>query len=355
MHFFAPLLKGNYMNAYRQYIRSIIKKSFVKTAKISDFDRVALTKREFDQTKLIYQQESEKSNKPSGFYYSYGEAWRNWLDIIGMRSLNMFGLTLDMSKMLVLTEDNFISFYNKYVTTEHNVDIVDWNSVYRDYNGIEVRDLWSLKDKHRSISKRKMPFLDTLDVNSGCFWNKSVLISATKIGKITDQDIEEIESDQEFKIFDFSSLEEAKRFYDIYAQRSYEKYSLNSIEYQIYSIPLIQSAINPTVKAIVLSDDIESSIFDIDSTISGLLESIGLDKLSKFSKISSIDEIDTSIIGKMSSTKIKFEDIVNSVKNINDKLLKVERLILILTYIIDDELVTYDKISSLAEFIAHNI
>ena len=162
-------------------------------------DRVNLTTMKFDMGRFILSRdENEGNNKPNAFYYALGKQWINFSDYM---EGDAYLLKLDMSKMYHLTPDNLEGFIAKYcsnVTIDDVINkmmffarqfptglVVNWDKFKKDYDGMEITDLDSVKSKFRSLKLDiYMPFLNTVDVDGGFFWNPSVLKHATKIGTV---------------------------------------------------------------------------------------------------------------------------------------------------------------------------
>ncbi len=195
----------NYGDRFNKYldnievIRSPAKRETPKKEEakltISPSDRITISDKEFDTSKFILSRdESYTNNKPNAFYYAFGTGW---IDHRELTEGNVYSLNLDMPRIFQLDPASIEDFIKKYCTKISSDDainiiithrksppigiVVDWRKFKKDYSGMEIKDLSSLKDLNTGLR-----FLDTVDVNGGFFWDKSALLAAEKIAKIED-------------------------------------------------------------------------------------------------------------------------------------------------------------------------
>jgi len=91
---------------------------------------------------------------------------------------NWFSLDLDMKGILVIQSvSDLLRFQKKYRTFEPYIQI-NWESVKKDYRGIEIQNYYELKRFFNSSAG----FMDYVwlygwDINSGCVWDLSCVRS----------------------------------------------------------------------------------------------------------------------------------------------------------------------------------
>lgn len=128
--------------------------------------------------------------KPGGLWYGFGSNWINFQkhgvswDAGGDLSLKnvmnsdvyIYKLYLDMSNVLILnTEDLYIDFTREYSTNTNYPNNIDWDLVSKKYKGIEFPNYEELGVRNLHIESKKYEWIYTIDVNSGCIWDGSVV------------------------------------------------------------------------------------------------------------------------------------------------------------------------------------
>lgn len=215
----------NYLNKF--YFKKIARN-------ISDNDRITVSSRDFDISKFVISTDEEfpSRNKPDGLYYAFG---RQWIDHMSIENGNVYLLDINLSKIYKLTNNNLSEFIKKYcnkVTQEQAFQkmfmfrqefpigfVIDWDKFKKQYDGIEVPDLLSLKQEFKkSFPKDHMSFLDYFDINGGVFWKKNVLTTATKIATIEDGQIKELQEPINYQLSD-----KAETFTKYYNEETGEK------------------------------------------------------------------------------------------------------------------------------------
>jgi hypothetical protein len=124
---------------------------------------------------------SSSHYKPHGLWYSIDDEWREWCQS-GMPQWikpNWFNLDLNMEGILVIQSvSDLLSFQKKYRILEPYPQI-SWESVKKDYRGIEIQNYYDLK---RFFNSSAGGFMDYMwlygwDINSGCIWDLSCVRS----------------------------------------------------------------------------------------------------------------------------------------------------------------------------------
>lgn len=92
-------------------------------------------------------QKAEPDMKPLGFWYEVDGDWRRWCsdEQWGIEARHLHAVELGDTKVLVLdTLDKLDAFHERYakplrgMSLEHRSDAIDWMTVSRHYDGIEI-------------------------------------------------------------------------------------------------------------------------------------------------------------------------------------------------------------------------
>jgi hypothetical protein len=142
-----------------------------------------------DLTKTYNQdKKSENIFKPSGFWYSCKKSWYNWCyenmsDRLGkylyeVNINNTIGIdNINKDKILIIdNKKDFKKFGKKYKKILKGQTSIDWNTVSKDYGGIEICPYLSdfrMNDNYE--------WYYTWDVASGCIWNLKPIIKSIKL------------------------------------------------------------------------------------------------------------------------------------------------------------------------------
>jgi hypothetical protein len=190
---------------------------------ISNEDRITLSSLDkLDSSRLILSAEYPHTNKPNGFYYAFGAGW---IDFLGESSGEQYIYSLDLNdaKIYKLTPENLESFvkkFGRYVSSIEAINrsryfseqsasghVIDWREFKRHYSGIEIADLAAVKEVEKEkFGFHAITFLQTFDVDGGCFWDKSVLVKATKIASVKDGEIKNIETPEDYTFDEDAAL-----------------------------------------------------------------------------------------------------------------------------------------------------
>lgn len=126
-----------------------------------------------------------KYYKPYGLWYQINNSWidwcqGNWPNRVGK---NNFKISLDLKNILILdTAKKLKDFNDKYKTIvftmpEYNLEfnVIDWNSVKKDYKGIEIRNYHKIKNKGFAFFSISFVWFLGWDVDSGCIWDLTAI------------------------------------------------------------------------------------------------------------------------------------------------------------------------------------
>lgn len=166
-----------------QFKTLILKEEIDKSVinKISDNDKIHISKEDGLKFKNIPVSEQPIDFKPKGLWFSFGTEWIDFLE----RSMfsrdevsNMLQHTYDIqtndSTILTLGKENEKQFLNKYgvINKYDNMD-VDWSKVATDWDGVEIII------NPRELNERML--WSTWDIPSGCIWNIKGITSIRKL------------------------------------------------------------------------------------------------------------------------------------------------------------------------------
>lgn len=88
----------------------------------------------------------------------------------------IYKLYLDMSKIIILdTEDSYKDFTKKYSTNNNYPDNINWDLVSKEYKGIEFPNYEQIGANSLYSESIEYKWTYTIDVNSGCIWDGSVI------------------------------------------------------------------------------------------------------------------------------------------------------------------------------------
>lgn len=119
--------------------------------------------------------------KPRGLWYSIEDEWREWCqsEMPQWIKPNWFSLDLDMDGILVIQSvSDLLRFQKKYRILEPYPQI-SWESVKKDYRGIEIQNYYELRRFFNSLPGgfRDYMWIYGWDINSGCIWDLSCVRS----------------------------------------------------------------------------------------------------------------------------------------------------------------------------------
>ena len=117
--------------------------------------------------------DEEFTIKPSGLWYQIEDS--NFTQFPDMIFGNYsHSLEVNMEKILLIdTVEKLKNFLDKYkkICPYNDILYIDWDKVYKDYNGIEFRNYYDIKTKVKSHHYVKYMWFYTIDLDSGCIWN----------------------------------------------------------------------------------------------------------------------------------------------------------------------------------------
>lgn len=118
-------------------------------------------------------------SKPNGLWYAPGT---EWIDFCRREHKDgetdyVFELKINESKILSLkTENDVRNFNERFGVEKYDMPFIDWKKVSEEYSGIEIIPYqWGLR-RNRDYS-----WYYGWDIDSGCIWDASAIISANKL------------------------------------------------------------------------------------------------------------------------------------------------------------------------------
>jgi hypothetical protein len=88
----------------------------------------------------------------------------------------VYKLYFDLSEIIILnTEDLFKEFTKKYSTRQNYPHNINWDLVSKEYKGIEFPNYEELGVRNLYEKSEEYYWMNTIDVNSGCIWDASVI------------------------------------------------------------------------------------------------------------------------------------------------------------------------------------
>ena len=161
---------------------------FQKKLKFPLRNHITNRKIKIDLTKTYVQ--DENIFKPSGFWYSCKNSWYNWcyenmpkrlgkylyeVNINNKMKTNIRNINKD--KILIINnKKDFQTFGKKYKIISAGLISIDWNTVSKDYGGIEICPYlleFRMDDNYE--------WYYTWDIASGCIWNLKPIIKSIEI------------------------------------------------------------------------------------------------------------------------------------------------------------------------------
>ena len=117
--------------------------------------------------------------KPIGMWYGIGTEWVDWVrsEMSHWETDNVFKIDINPSKMLFIKNENdVIKLQEQYGVDKFGMGDykIDWSLVAKDYSGIEFNPY------HYALSRKYMWYY-SIDVASGCIWDKGALKRAQAI------------------------------------------------------------------------------------------------------------------------------------------------------------------------------
>lgn len=152
-------------------------------------ERIHLTKTPIDKLE-IKTKTSDINGKPGGFWYGFGDNWINFkkygvswdtkegdsLKHILKSDVYVYKLYINMGEIISLnTEESYKDFTKKYSTGVNYPYNIDWNSVSKDYKGIEFPNYEELGVRNLYKESKEYYWTYSIDVNSGCIWDTSII------------------------------------------------------------------------------------------------------------------------------------------------------------------------------------
>lgn len=118
--------------------------------------------------------------KPIGLWYAMDNDWIKWVKTEGMPWIypNDFTMKLDKTDILVLDSIADFKNFNTDYTVFNSFISIDWVRVADKYKGIEIPNY--NKVRHHFFDM-PMTWILTWDVNSGCVWDLSAIVSIDKL------------------------------------------------------------------------------------------------------------------------------------------------------------------------------
>jgi hypothetical protein len=145
------------------------------------------------------------NHKPNGLWYGINNSWLDWIAneqfrVDYYKKCKRYSIEVDSSKILSLNSKQSISDFTKrfsYIPKDlppATKDIfqgcfINWNDITNEYSGIEFNKYF------RSIRMQNI-WYSTIDVSSGCIWNKEAI-----------KDYKEIPNPLKSKTFHHTSLQ----------------------------------------------------------------------------------------------------------------------------------------------------
>ena len=140
-------------------------------------------------------EQRDQSMKPSGVWYSFAGDEYNWSQWLKGNQPDwdfnydyIYTFDITGNVLQLRTKEDYVNFHEKYLVmydrdsdksrfpTYHR-PYINWIVVANDYDGIEFYDHWKARTHHLD----EPYYLSSLDVDSGCIWNKSAITNAKVI------------------------------------------------------------------------------------------------------------------------------------------------------------------------------
>jgi hypothetical protein len=146
--------------------------------KIKSKDRIHMSKSSVLKPYSIPPNKQPQDFKPKGIWYGIGTDWIDWTrsEMPHWEQENLFKLDINTSNVkLIKTMDDIVEFEKEYGMKDgYNKGSIDWNKVAKQYTGIEFYPyLYAARFKHL--------WYYSIDVDSGCIWDKSAIKRITKL------------------------------------------------------------------------------------------------------------------------------------------------------------------------------
>lgn len=116
--------------------------------------------------------------KPNGLWYATNDEWFEWIEEMKAQNhgnyISKFILEIDFSDFCILQDIyDVIAFHRKYsYNYDYGFRAINWESVKKDYSGIEIRDYHNL---NFASSLRAIIWMRNWAMDSGCIWDMSAV------------------------------------------------------------------------------------------------------------------------------------------------------------------------------------
>ncbi|MCF8008126.1 MAG: hypothetical protein K9K32_00040 [Halanaerobiales bacterium] len=136
---------------------------------------------ELDKIDLDLEYEQYVNYKPNGLWYSFDNLWidlcKEEMSYRISINDNIFLLKLnDKNIYKIYDYDSFIYFVETYIDNSAEFDYefqgIDWPLVCEKYDGIEIKNYFTLRDDY---GLDRFSWFSSLDVPSGCVWNLNIV------------------------------------------------------------------------------------------------------------------------------------------------------------------------------------
>lgn len=127
--------------------------------------------------------QTETDFKPKGLWYAIDDEWLQWCsdNMVHWIKKYLFELDIDISQLLIISTQKELNIFNeKYkLNLYERIGSINWDSVKKDYKGIEIINYNNLKYSHYNDNTFYSYFYGW-DVSGGCIWDLSIINNTTK-------------------------------------------------------------------------------------------------------------------------------------------------------------------------------